>query len=171
MPFVNNDFPGQVFNTVNELTEAIAKRKQVEEELDVRSDDEVVTHVTATIIPTAQSELERRVILLEQQLDDLRGQLQENKKSLLNKDNLPVGMVLKGISKGQDYTLEILEEGYLCSTGEIAATLSAAAEEVSGNRRSGWAFWTDVKGTPIGEITGRFNKRELTDPFGALTVS
>ncbi len=168
MSFTNKDFPNRVFNTVKELEDAIEKGKQIEENIAARSDvDEVITRVTATIFPSPQGALERRVILLEQQLADFQSNLGKSKK---NKDNLPVGMVLRGESKGQSYTLEILEEGYLCSTGEIEATLSAAAERVSGNRRSGWVFWTDGKGTPIGEITGRFDKRELTDPFAALEM-
>lgn len=168
MPFTNPDFPGRVFNTTAELQEAIQESKKIESSLAAQSDDTVMS-VTATIVPAPQDALERRVILLEQQLEDMARKLedkQENKVTL-NKDNLPIGMVLKGESKGETHKLEILEEGYLCSSGEVVATLSAAAEEVSGNRRSGWAFWTDGRGTPIGEITGRFKKRELNDPFGA----
>jgi hypothetical protein len=174
MPFTNPDFPGRVFNTTNELQSAIQESKRIESNLAAAaaSDDEVMS-VTAMIVPSPQYALERRVILLEQQLESLTRQLEamSDKKSSLNKDNLPIGMVLKGESKGKSHNLEILEEGYLCSTGEIVATLSAAAEEVSGNRRSGWVFWTDGQGTPIGEITGRLNKHELKDPFGAVGMS
>jgi hypothetical protein len=174
MPFTNPDFPGRIFKTTNELQSAVQESKRIESDLAAAAagDDEVMS-VTATIIPSPQYALERRVILLEQQIESLTRQLEamSDNKSSLNKDNLPIGMVLKGESKGESHNLEILEEGYLCSTGEIVATLSAAAEEVSGNRRSGWAFWTDGQGTPIGEITGRFNKHELADPFGAVGVS
>jgi TPP-dependent indolepyruvate ferredoxin oxidoreductase alpha subunit len=167
MPFSNPDFPGRVFNTTEELQAAIKESKRIESELAAQDDE--VRSVTATIIPAPQNALERRVLQLESQLEEMSKLLEEKQESkvTLNKDNLPIGMVLKGESKGQTHKLEILEEGYLCSNGEIVATLSAAAEEVSGNRRSGWAFWTDSRGTPIGEITGRFKKRELSDPFGA----
>jgi hypothetical protein len=173
MPFSNPDFPGRIFNTTKELQDALQESKRIEIELAASGDDEEVLSVTATIVPSPQYALERRVILLEQQLESMTRQLEAmgDKQPTLNKDNLPIGMVLKGDSKGKSHKLEILEEGYLCSTGEIVATLSAAAEEVSGNRRSGWAFWTDGQGTPIGEITGRFKKHELRDPFGAVGVS
>jgi hypothetical protein len=167
MPFTNPDFPGQRFNDIKELEEAIKKRQQVEGQIAEREDE--ITHVTATILPASKEILESRLALLEGQVSRLSRALSEAqpKEAALNKDKLPVGMVLKGESKGNSYTLEILREGYLCSTGVVTQTLSAAAEEVSGNRRSGWAFWTDGDGNPIGEITGRFKKHELADPFGA----
>jgi len=173
MAFTNPDFPGREFKTVDELREATQESKRIESNLAAAHDDEEVTKVTATIIPSPQYALERRAILLEQQLESVIRQLEaaSNNETTLNSDNLPIGMVLKGESKGKSHKLEVLEEGYLCSTGEIVATLSAAAEEVSGNRRSGWKFWTDGQGTPIGEITGRFEKHELKDPFGAVGMS
>ncbi|MBD3260780.1 MAG: DUF2924 domain-containing protein [Candidatus Altiarchaeales archaeon] len=155
MPFTNPDFPNQVFNTVEELQEAYKKRDRVEKDLASRGAG--VTKVTATIVPVPEGTLERKLAELERQVEEMSQKL-EGKRAEYNKDNLPIGMVLQGESKGTHYTLEVLEEGYLCSTGEIAKTLSSAAELVSGNRRSGWAFWKDGNGTPIGEITGRFNK-------------
>lgn len=174
MPFTNPDFPGREFSKPSDLQAAIQESKRIERNLAAAAiEDEEVMSVTATIVPSPQYALERRVILLEQQLESVIRQLEakSDKKTTLNNDNLPIGMVLKGESKGESHKLEVLEEGYLCSTGEIVATLSAAAEEVSGNRRSGWKFWTDGQGTPIGEITGRFEKHELKDPFGAVGVS
>lgn len=171
MPFTNPDFPNQIFSTIEELQEAYAQRKRIEEDLANRSEDVEVTRVTATVIPAPQSVLEQRLMELERQLEEVTRRLhKQGEEPTINKDGLPVGMVLQGESKEKRYTLEVLEEGYLCSTGEIAPTLSAAAEKVSGNRRSGWAFWKDGQGTPIGEITGRFIKHELTDPFGALSA-
>jgi hypothetical protein len=172
MPFSNPDFPGRVFSTTDELQTAIRESKRIESELVSQADDEEILSVTATIIPAPQQLLEQRILVLERQLLELTEKLEERQErtSTLNKDRLPIGMVLKGDSKGKTHKLEILDNGYLCESGEIAATLSAAAEEVSGNRRSGWAFWTDGQGTPIGEITGRFNKHELRDPFGAVGV-
>jgi hypothetical protein len=172
MPFTNPDYPGREFKTTDELQAAIQESKRIEGELASQPVEEEILSVTATIVPAPQYALERRVIVLEQQLESMTRQLEalSEKKPTLNKDNLPIGMVLKGESKGQSHKLEVLEEGYLCSTGELVATLSAGAEEVSGNRRSGWAFWTDGQGTPIGEITGRHKKNDLTDPFGAVGV-
>lgn len=174
MPFTNPDFPGQVFSTVGELQDASDRRLRVENDLARRTqeteDEDSITKVTAIVIPTPREVLERRVILLEQHLKKVLKLLEtkESEDSKTNNDNLPIGMVLKGESKGKDYTLEVLDKGYLCSTGEITTTLSAAAEAASGNRRSGWAFWKDMQGIPIGEITGRFKKRDRTNAFGAL---
>lgn len=173
MPFTNPDFPNQIFDTIQQLEEAYKKRKEIETELAVRAEESnQITHVTATVIPAPSSLLERRILELESRLEEITNQLQEKSGVLkTNKDNLPIGMILKGESKGQSYTLEITEDGYFTSTGEIADTLSQAAEIVSGNRRSGWAFWKDGRGTPIGNITGRFSKHGLTDPFGAFEMS
>lgn len=168
MPFTNPDFPNQVFQTVAELKEAQEKRQQIEKELESRAGE--ITRVTATVIPAPPSVLEKRIAELEEKLAQATRQLGDPSQPSENKDGLPIGMVLQGESKGQRYTLEVLEEGYLCSTGHIEPTLSAAAEKVSGNRRSGWAFWRDGYNTPVGEITGRFSKREVTDPFGAIGV-
>lgn len=173
MAFTNPNFPGQKFNTVDELREAERLRKEVELKISTLGDKRV-TKVTATIIPAPKFELERMMLLFEQRLARLesREDTSKEKKDSTNKDSLPIGMTLKGSSKGTLHTLEVLDEGYLCSTGEISATLSAAALEVSGNRRSGWKFWTDDEGTPIGEITGRLKKNErVTDPFENLKVS
>ena len=74
-----------------------------------------------------------------------------------NKEGLQVGTTLRGESKGDRYTIEVIEDGYLCSNGEIYQSLSGAALGVSGNRRSGWKFWKDIHGTSIVELTGRFD--------------
>lgn len=166
MPFSNPDFPNQVFSTVEELREAQRLRRQVEEDISNRSEE--VTRVTATIIPAPQNLLEQKVADLEKLVQSLQQKLdtqEEEDQEPLNPDNLPIGMVLQGESKGHRYTLEVLADGYLCSTGHIEPTLSAAAERVSGNRRSGWKFWKDFYGNPIGEATGRFKKHAAASPF------
>lgn len=168
MPFTNPDFPDQVFNTIEELNEAYARRDQVERDLESKGAE--VTKVTATIVPVAEGALERKLAELERQIEELSNKI-GSKDSKYNKDNLPVGLILQGESRGKRYTLEVLKEGYLCSTGEIAKTLSSAAELVSGNRRSGWSFWKDGRGTPIGEITGRFKRNVSSKPFDVLEVS
>lgn len=165
MPFSNPNFPNQTFKTIEELKEALAKRKVIEAGLER---EEEKKKITATIIPHKEesSFLEKRIASLEKQLGYILSRIREiGKKPETNKDNLPIGMILKGKSKGQEYTLEVLEKGYLCSTGELEETLSAAAERVSGNRRSGWAFWCDGNGRPVGEITGKFFKAVTVAPF------
>jgi len=173
MPYTNRDFPGRKFSNTKEQEDAQEKRNSIEQEISERQTrDNTITCVTATIIPAPQSVLERRLLEAERRIDELNRIIEKGppKTSTLNKDNLPIGMILQGQSKGKDYTLEILEEDYLCSTGDIVPSLSAAAGRVSGVRRSGWEFWTDRKGTPIGTITGRFNKDECSDPFGAIAM-
>jgi hypothetical protein len=128
-----------------------------------------VTKVTATVVPAPKDLLERRVAEIEQKVDSLIDMIQRGKPALSdkNKEGLKVGTILRGESKGKDYTLEVLpeDEGYLCSDGQIYDSLSGAALGVSGNRRSGWKFWKDIEGTPIGEVSGRFAKNAGANPF------
>ncbi len=162
MPFVNRDYPGQIFDTFKEFEEARRKRKEVESTLAEKTEE--ITSVTATVIPAPKELIERRVVDLEAKMDKLLRLV--SKRPTRNKEGLQVGLTLRGESRGKEYTLETLEEGYLCSDGTIYDSLSGAALGVSGNRRSGWKFWRDVAGTPVGEVTGRFKKRDATNnPF------
>lgn len=53
---------------------------------------------------------------------------------------IPVGTVLHGTSRGKSFFLEVVADGFV--VGQIKyPSLSAAAEAVSGVRRSGLAFW------------------------------
>jgi hypothetical protein len=163
MPFTSKEFPDQLFQTFEELEEAKRRRGQVEQSLASREPEEKskAPEIVATIVPASEDVIERRVLLLEDKVDELMGRLKPE-KTTTNKEGLPVDTILRGVSKGVTHTLEVWEEGYLCSDGTVYPSLSAAALGVSGNRRSGWMFWTDVEGTPIGEITGRFRARAET---------
>lgn len=161
MPFTNPDFPGQTFRTMDEFDEARHKRIEVENSIATRAEE--VTKVTATIIPATRDLLESKVAALEKKLRVLESRVQA--EPVDNKEGLRIGTILRGESRGQEYTLEILEEGYLCSDGNIYDSLSGAALGVSGNRRSGWKFWRDVAGTSLGEVTGRFHKNAAHNPF------
>ena len=161
MPFTNHNFPGQVFKTIDEFHEARRKRGEVEDNLAERAGE--ITKVTATIIPASEDLIEKRVVDLETKMRKLIDHA--NAEPTENKEGLKIGTILRGESKGQTYTLETLEEGYLCSDGNIYDSLSGAALGVSGNRRSGWKFWRDVAGTPIGEVTGRFKRNDSSNPF------
>ncbi len=78
-----------------------------------------------------------------------------------NKDGLPIGLVLIGTSRGPDgvstdYMLIVEELGYSVVhmfEGQPLAyqSLSAAAEAVSGVRRSGWTFWKLEDGRSVKE--------------------
>lgn len=168
MPFTNPSFPGQIFSTVEEFEEARRKRAEIETNLAQRASiaDDIV-RVTATIIPAPKDLLERKVVSLERQVEEIRQKLSSivSEEATHNREGLSIGTVLRGESRGEEYTLEVLEEGYLCSNGKIYDSLSGAALGVSENRRSGWKFWKDVAGIPVGEITGRFAKNASNNPF------
>ena len=171
MPFTVKSFPGQLFRTIEEYEEAKHKRRAVEESIAERSEEG--TQVTATIIPAPRELLERKVANLEGKISRLSSTMEKlitNKadppvEKKRNKEGLKVGIILQGESRGQKYTLEVLEENYLCSDGTIYQSLSGAALGVSGHRRSGWKFWRDIEGTPIGAITGRFKSESHGNPF------
>ncbi len=167
MPFTNPSFPGQIFISMEEFNEARQKRVKIEN--DIADKTEEIIKVTATIIPAPKDLLERKVAALERKIKDL--ELRESRTPIENREGLKIGTILRGESRGQVYTLEALDEGYLCSNGGIYDSLSGAALGVSGNRRSGWKFWKDVAGTPIGEVTGRFKKNDSHNPFDSRSVS
>lgn len=171
MPFTNPDFPGQTFRTVEEYDEARKKRRDIEKTLAARSEEEI-TSVTAVLIPASQGLLESKVAQLEAQLGDLQTQLRgllsqapAAPQRMVNDEGLKIGSVLHGESKGREYTLEVLEKGYLCSDGQIYQSLSGAALGVSGNRRSGWKFWRAQNGSSVGEESGRFLIHVGNNPF------
>ncbi len=171
MAFTVRAFPDQRFGTYKELEEAFLKRDAVEESLAAKSSEsEEVTKVTATVIPATKDLVSRRVVELEKKVDSLNDfiaslQASETVPPTDNKEGIQIGTILRGESKGKKFSLEALDEGYLCSDGQIYPSLSAAALGVSGNRRSGWKFWTNVEGSPIGEITGRFKSHAKGNPF------
>ncbi len=172
MPFTNNEFPGQVFENFREFEEARSKRINIEAVIEERSkvmEEVEVTKVTAVVIPAPPKLMEKKIVDLESKVDALIDMLQNNNITPSNKNNegLPNGTILRGESKGTEHTIEVLpgEEGYLCSNGEIYQSLSGAALGVSGNRRSGWKFWKNIEGTPIGEVTGRFARNAGDNPF------
>lgn len=161
MPFTTKEFPGQLFRTVKEYEDAKSRRQEAESSLVERS--RAVTQVKATILPAPRELLERRIAELEQQISKLTaeiGRLSEPMKKRINREGISIGTVLQGESQGRKYTLEVLDDSYLCSNGDIYQSLSGAALGVSGNRRSGWKFWKNIEGRPIGELTGRFRDEQ-----------
>ena len=57
------------------------------------------------------------------------------------KDEIPVGTVLKGMTNGTPYWCVVKTDGNFYVGINQYKSLSAAAEGVSGVRRSGWTFW------------------------------
>jgi hypothetical protein len=173
MPFRVKEFPGQLFNNMDEYREAQTRRKDIERELanraSAREKEPHQTRVTATLIPADRELVEKRVAMVESKLGTLIKEvdvLKQTKPPEKNKEGLKVGTTLWGESKGNRFTLEVLGDDYLCSNGEIYQSLSGAALGVSDNRRSGWVFWKDINGIPIGEITGRLK----SEPKGSRGV-
>ncbi len=170
MPFTNPSYPGQEFKTFEEFQERRRLEKEAHDSIDATAERaEEITKVTATIIPAEPELVERRVVELEKKVDALARMVADEPTE--NKEGLMIGTILRGESRGNSYTLETLDEGYLCSDGNIYDSLSGAALGVSGNRRSGWKFWKDVAGIPIGEITGRFRKNASHNPFDTRSMS
>lgn len=161
MPFTVKEYPGQRFETIDEYTEAKRRRISVEKSLEARAmepEPEELTRVTATVLPAPPRVVETKLVELEREVARLSttiSRMLESPKE--EKRELETGKVLHGESQGRKFTVEVLENGYLCSDGKIYESLSGAALGVSGNRRSGWKFWKDATGTPIGVVIGRFS--------------
>lgn len=65
---------------------------------------------------------------------------------------IPVGTILTGSSKGKNF-LAVVEAVDRIKVGNtLYSSLSAAAEGVSGVRRSGWSFWKLPNGGTVKEI-------------------
>lgn len=73
---------------------------------------------------------------------------------LFNHDGLPLNSSYIGLtSKSQyPYILMVDEDGAYRVGNEKFASLSAAAEHVSGVRRSGWTFWSLFDGRTLKEV-------------------
>ena len=72
-----------------------------------------------------------------------------------NKDGIPIGLSLMGTSvKGGIHVLTVNADGYYIGITKYDS-LSAAAETVSGVRRSGWTYWKLPDGRTIKEVFGK----------------
>jgi hypothetical protein len=81
-----------------------------------------------------------------------------------NKDGLPIGLMLVGTSKGVNYVLMVEEFEYsrvhmFEGQPQSYPTLSAAAGDVSGVRRSGWTFWKLEDGRTVKEAFPKLRKQ------------
>ena len=73
------------------------------------------------------------------------------KKKRENKVEIPEGTILTGTTKGLNYFMHIKEGGFYVGITRYES-LSAAAEGVSGVRRSGWTFWKLPDGKNVKEV-------------------
>lgn len=78
----------------------------------------------------------------------INGVIEKKKKE--NKVEIPEGTVLTGKTKGLSYFLQVKEGGFHVGITRYDS-LSAAAEGVSGVRRSGWTFWKLPDGKSVKE--------------------
>ena len=69
----------------------------------------------------------------------------------VNGDDLPLNTAYLGITKGVPYILTVNDIGEYIVGGKKFGSLSAAAEHVSGVRRSGWTFWKTFDGKTLKE--------------------
>jgi len=164
--FTTKDFPDRSFATINEYKEAVKRRELVEKSLELKAKSSPV-QVMATIIPLPRETVESRVAALEAEIAALQRQVlnllarvPQDKPGSPNFEGVPTGITLYGASRGRTHTLDVLPDGYLCSDGHIYQSLSGAALAVSGNRRSGWVFWGNAEGKPLGEILNRHGVKE-----------
>jgi uncharacterized coiled-coil protein SlyX len=78
----------------------------------------------------------------------LNAVIETNKKE--NKIEIPEGTVLTGKTKGLSYFMHVKDGGFYVGITRYDS-LSAAAEGISGVRRSGWTFWRLPDGKTVKE--------------------
>jgi hypothetical protein len=76
--------------------------------------------------------------------------LDEELEKVKSSSKIPVGTTLVGITKGTPFWLAVKEDGFYVGIHKFNS-LSAAAEKVSGVRRSGHAFWKFYEGKYTGK--------------------
>jgi hypothetical protein len=102
---------------------------------------------------------QERIDILEQQIGHMQKMIQSLKTkkikevSNLNKDGVPINLECWGTTENSPYmqimTTEI--DGYRIGNFKYGS-LSAAAQAVSGVRRSGWVFWKVPTGETLKEL-------------------
>ena len=127
---------------------------------------------TEAAMVTTPSTIEERMSVLQKQVEDLMKAFhvvnsirikdkrqQDTYKEIpivnANKDGIPIGISLLGSSvRGGIHVLTIKADGYYIGITKYES-LSAAAEAVSGVRRSGWAYWKLPDGRTVKEAFGK----------------
>lgn len=128
--------------------------------------------VEKTYVGTVSTEdpgpIEERLNLIEARMDTIAnwiGSLEGHSAAIVptpapvdnpNKDGLPIGLALVGTTKGVQHVLVTGQDTYTVvplfdGPTHSYPSLSAAAEAVSGVRRSGWTFWKVEDGRSIKE--------------------
>jgi hypothetical protein len=103
--------------------------------------------------------LERQLSHMSKEMVTLRSQIASNADTLstdgaLNKDGIPIGTVCTAITERHPsilFYLTVRSTGYQVGS-KIYDSLSSAAKDISGVRRSGWTFWKMPGGGTLKEI-------------------
>ena len=111
---------------------------------------------------TEPATIEERLSVMQQQIERLTAMVNDGQQKQkhnqvfnINRDKLPIGTTLVGNSiRGGIKVLTIRSNGYYIDNLKYDS-LSAAAEAVSGVRRSGWTFWKLPDGRSVKEAFGR----------------
>lgn len=125
---------------------------------------------TALVAEPQELTIEEKITALQRQVEELTKAFNivntlrlKDKRSFghieyqeeVNKDGIPLGLILLGNSmRGGTSVLNVYPEGYYIGNNQFDS-LSAAAEYVSGVRRSGWTFWRMPNGQTLKEAFGK----------------
>lgn len=111
------------------------------------------------MLSVAKLNPEKRLELLEKQVSAMQQVIQQLQKEGSSsayegkKKELPIGLVCIGRTEKSSapYFLTVREDGFHVGAS-VYNSLSAAAEAVSGVRRSGWTFWRTPEGYTLKEV-------------------
>lgn len=103
-----------------------------------------------------ESPIEKRVEELEKRLYEMEVRFINNRGTSVSAKapDIPYDILFIGRSKGRQYTMIHTNEGFKVGS-KVYPSLSAAAEGVSGVRRSGWTFWCLPDGRTAKEAFGK----------------
>jgi len=107
----------------------------------------------------AEPTIEQRIRALEERLYEMeirfrRATIEQSRAKSKKVSRIPEGALLVGKTRGQMYILRPTPEGFIVGD-QTYKSLSAAAEAVSGVRRSGWTFWKLPDGRTAKEAFGK----------------
>jgi hypothetical protein len=131
-----------------ELVEVIEEQPgNIDEEVAVLKNR--VNHLTSALDSMFSMVKELQDDVNQEKYHDLTAVIEGKKKE--NKVEIPEGTVFTGHTKGLSYFLQAKEGGFYVGITRYDS-LSAAAEGVSGVRRSGWTFWKLPDGKTVKEV-------------------
>jgi hypothetical protein len=183
--FTTKEFgPNKTFSSLKEYLDelqklAVEKKTVLEREpgiLHVTEEDiDIDSGLNSVKILAELKPVTDKVEGVEQRIENIEGQMSEvleimksmieytkkigENRGDLNKDGVPIGLILHGTTGGKSYRLKVEKEHYIVGENNFK-TLSAAALAVSGNRRSGFVFWKLPDGRSVGELRCKTEGKE-----------